>query len=173
MLHKYTIASGIPDGNVLGFDVYRVNTYEDDELREKAVFHNSGFIQRGGNEDEEKKKVYNKFISELQMPDTYNDPKTGKLTHGIEHYLPKDIYQQRVHQLAVVQDIVAHREQASKNGKFHAILATQNIPEAIAYYKLFKELYPSVNAVTVFDNNIDNSDEGIAKEVLSGDAYRL
>ena len=165
MLHKYTIANGIPDGNVLGFDVYRVNTYEDDELREKAAFAQLGVHSIGEvDEDEEKKKVYNKFISELQMPDTYNDPKTGKLTHGIEHYLPKDIYQQRVHHLAVVQDIVAHREQASKNGKFHAILATQNIPEAIAYYKLFKELYPSVNAVTVFDNNIDNSDEGIAKE---------
>ena len=34
MLHKYTIASGIPDKNVLGFDPYMVNTYDDNELRE-------------------------------------------------------------------------------------------------------------------------------------------
>lgn len=39
MLHKYTIASGIPDGNVLGFDPYMVKTYDDDELRELVAFH--------------------------------------------------------------------------------------------------------------------------------------
>ena len=165
MLHKYTIASGIPDGNVLGFDVYRVNTYDDDELREKAAFsvlkvHSIDEVEA----DEEKKKIYNKFISELQMPHTYNDPTTGKIAHGIEYYLPKELYQQPIHHQAVAQDIVSHRGQASKRGKFHAILATKNIPEAIAYYNLFKEQYPSLNVVTVFDNNIDNSDEGIAKE---------
>lgn len=37
MLHKYTIANGIPDHNVLGFDPYRINTYDDNELREKAA----------------------------------------------------------------------------------------------------------------------------------------
>lgn len=38
MLHKYTIANAIPDGNVLGFDPYRVNTCSDDELRELVAF---------------------------------------------------------------------------------------------------------------------------------------
>ena len=44
------------------------------------------------------------------------------------------------------------------------MLATQNIPEAMAYYKIFKEQYSYLNVVAVFDNNIDNTDEGIAKE---------
>ncbi len=56
------------------------------------------------------------------------------------------------------------REQVSKNGKFHGVLATQNIPEAIAYYNIFREQYPSLNVVALFDSNIDNSDGGIIKE---------
>lgn len=180
MLHKYTIANGIPDGNVLGFDPYMVNTYDENELRELVAFHHIDLKMRDRNpdeepkkrtteeylklieEDEELEKIYNRFISELQMPDTYTE--NGKQIHGIEHYLPKNIYQTDKHHLAVAQDIIKGWDRLSKNGKFHAMLATKNIPEAIAYYKLFKEHYPSMNVVAIFDNNIDNSDEGIARE---------
>ena len=180
MLHKYTIASGIPDGNVLGFDPYMVNTYDEDELRELVAFRHIDLKLKDRNpdeepkkrtteeylrlidEDEELQKIYNRFVSELQMPDTYTE--NGKQTHGIEHYLPKNIYQTDKHHLAVAQDIIKGWDRLSKNGKFHAMLATKNIPEAIAYYKLFKEHYPSMNTVAIFDNNIDNSDEGIARE---------
>ena len=44
------------------------------------------------------------------------------------------------------------------------MLATKNIPEAIAYWKIFTEQYGHLNVACVFDNNIDNSDEGMAKE---------
>ena len=180
MLHKYTIANGIPDGNVLGFDPYMVNTYDENELRELVAFHHIDLKMRDRNPDEEPKKrtteeylklieededlekIYNRFISELQMPDTYTE--NGKQIHGIEHYLPKNIYQTDKHHLAVAQDIIKGWDRLSKNGKFHAMLATKNIPEAIAYYNLFKEHYPSMNVVAIFDNNIDNSDEGIARE---------
>lgn len=163
MLHKYTIANGIPDRNVLGFDLYRINTYDDNELREKAAFAQlkvKNIEEIEG--DEEKMAIYNKFVNELQMPKTYTEGNETK--HGIEYYLPNDIYQQPVHHQAVAADIINSRNLLSKNDKFHSILATQNIPEAIAYYNLFKEQYPSLNVATVFDNNIDNSDEGIAKE---------
>lgn len=105
--------------------------------------------------------VYNRFMNELKMPDTYKEG--DETIHGIEHYLPKDLYQQPVHHQAVAADIASGRDKLSKNGKFHAILATKNIPEAIAYYRIFKEQYPSLNVVAVFDNNIDNSDGGIAQ----------
>lgn len=180
MLHKYTIASGIPDGNVLGFDPYMVNTFDENELRELVAFHHIDLKLKDRNPDEEPKKrtteeylrlidedeelqsIYNRFVSELQMPDTYTE--NGKQVHGIEHYLPKNIYQTDKHHLAVAQDIMKGWDRLSKNGKFHAMLATKNIPEAIAYYQLFKEHYPSMNVVAIFDNNIDNSDEGIARE---------
>ena len=164
MLHKYTIANGIPDGNVLGFDPYRINTYSDDELREKAALCQlDAKSVEEIEDDEEKMTVYRRFMEELEMPDTYTD-EDGETRHGVEHYLPKALYTQDIHHQAVAQHIVSNFDRLSKNRKFHAILATQNIPEAIAYYELFKAQYSSMNVVAVFDNNIDNSDEGIARE---------
>ena len=164
MLHKYTIANGIPDGNVLGFDPYRINTYSDEELREKAALCQlDAKSVEEIEDDEEKMKVYRRFMEELEMPDTYTDS-DGETRHGVEHYLPKALYTQDIHHQAVAQHIVSNFDRLSKNRKFHAILATQNIPEAIAYYELFKAQYSSMNVVAVFDNNIDNSDEGIARE---------
>ena len=163
MLHKYTIANGIPDGNVLGFDLYRINTYSDDELREKAALCQLDIhdVEEIG-DDEEKQRVYNRFMHELEMPDTYIE--NGETRHGVEHYLPKALYQQDIHHQAVAADIMGKFDRVSKNRKFHAMLAVQNIPEAIAYYELFKAQYSSLNVCAVFDNNIDNSDEGIARE---------
>ena len=165
MLHKYTIASGIPDGNVLGFDLTMVNTYDEGELREKAAFSQLGIhsVDELETASDADKETYRRFMEDLEMPDTYNG-KDGEIFKGIEHYLPKDLYQQPVHHQAVAADICANWQRLSKNSKFHAILATQNIPEAIAYYHLFKTQYQSMNVVAVFDNNIDNSDEGIARE---------
>ena len=52
----------------------------------------------------------------------------------------------------------------SRNGKFHAILATKNIPEAIEYYHLFKQHYPEYNVTAIFDDSIDNNGGGEYKE---------
>ena len=179
-LHKYTIANGIPDGNVLGFDPYMVNTYDDNELRELVAFHQIDLKLKERNpdepiskkttedylklidEDEELRNIYGRFVNKLQMPETYTE--NGKQMKGIEAYLPRDIYECDKHHIAVANDIMKSREKLSKNGKFHAMLATKNIPEAIAYYKLFKKYHPSLNVVAVFDRNIDNSDGGIVRE---------
>lgn len=179
-LHKYTIANGIPDGNVLGFDPYMVNTYDDDELRELVAFHQIDLKLKERNpdeptkkrtteeylelmdKDEELRKIYDRFVNQLQMPEAYTE--NGKQMKGIEAYLPKDIYECDKHHIAVANDIMKSREKLSKNGKFHAMLATKNIPEAIAYYQLFKKYHPSLNVVAVFDSNIDNSDGGIVRE---------
>ena len=179
-LHKYTIANGIPDGNVLGFDPYMVNTYDDNELRELVAFHQIDLKLKERNpdepiskkttedylklidEDEELRNIYDRFVNKLQMPEAYTE--NGKQMKGIEAYLPSDIYECAKHHIAVANDIMKSREKLSKNGKFHAMLATKNIPEAIAYYKLFKKYHPSLNVVAVFDSNIDNSDGGIVRE---------
>lgn len=165
MLHKYTIASAIPDGNVLGFDTVMVNTYSEDDLRERAALaqlhlHDADEINP---DNEQQNELYKAFTEEMEMADTYND-RSGEVRHGVEHYLPRDLYEQPIHHNAVVQDIVDNWPRLSRNGKFHAMLATKNIPEAITYYHLFKERASSLNVVAVFDNNIDNSDGGIAKE---------
>ena len=122
MLHKYTIANAIPDGNVLGFDPYRVNTCTDDELRELVAFRQIDLklkerdpeaeVKKRTTEeyleliesDDELRSIYDRFMSQLQMPATYTD--NGKKVHGIEYYLPKDFYERDEHYLAVVQDIM-------------------------------------------------------------------
>lgn len=163
MLHKYTIASAIPDENVLGFDVNMVNTYEEEDLRHRVAC--SRLKIKSVDEiadDEEAMQKYNHYMYELEMKADYEEG--GETVHGIEHYLPKDVYQQEIHHKEVAKHIVSKFDLLSHGYKFHAMLATQNIPEAIAYWKIFKAQYSSLNVVTVFDNNIDNSDEGIAKE---------
>lgn len=40
-LHRYSIADGIRDGNVLGFDPYKVLTYKDKDLRQKIALRRS------------------------------------------------------------------------------------------------------------------------------------
>lgn len=163
MLHKYTIGSAVPDGNVLGFDPYMVETMPEEEIRDIAArthlkTNDIHIIE----EDEQMKKEYDRFMNELPMEADYLED--GVMKHGVEHYLPKDLYKQEWHHLKVAADIVESRERLSKNGKFHAMLATKTIPEAIEYYHIFKQNYPSLNVVAVFDNNIDNDDEGIARE---------
>ena len=167
MLHKYTIAHAIPDKNVLGFDVYKVITYSNErELREKAaLYHLDAKSKKEIEDDADKMKMYQRFMNDMPMKADYLEGE--QLKHGIEYYLPrgkKDIYQQPIHHQIVAQDIASKFERLSRNYKFHAMLATQNIPEACAYYKIFKEHHSHLNVVAVFDNNIDNNDEGMAKE---------
>ena len=52
--------------------------------------------------------------------------------------------------------------------KFHAMLATSSIPEAISYYRLFKERAPQMHVTALFDPNVDNSNGAI----LKGDALQ-
>lgn len=176
-LHKYTIANAIPDENVLGFDPYMVCTFKEEELREHVAFSQIDKYVRKADldfvptnrkeylqlveEDEEAAKIYDRFTHELEMADTYK--KEGETLHGVEYYYEEKYYESEKHHLAVAEDIVKSRTQLSKNGKFHAILATKNIPEAITYYEIFKEKYPEMNVATIFDDSIDNSADSSGK----------
>ncbi|MCQ2146820.1 MAG: HsdR family type I site-specific deoxyribonuclease [Bacteroidales bacterium] len=163
-LHKYTIGHAIPDGNVLGFDPYMVETTEESDLRDRAARYFLGGIESVDEieGDEDKLATYNRFMTELPMQAEYLED--GKVKHGIEYYLPNDFYRQDIHHQKVAADIVNSFQVLSQNGKFHAMLATKNIPEAIDYYHIFKEKYPSLNVIAIFDENIDNSDAGIVRE---------
>lgn len=68
MIHKYTIASGIPDGNVLGFDPYMVNTYDEDELRELVAFRQIDLKLKERNPDEPiTKKTTEEYLQLIQQ----------------------------------------------------------------------------------------------------------
>ena len=151
MLHKYTLASGIPDGNVLGFDLYREDTFPQQDIRETVALHAveaESFDEI--KENKEKVELYNKWMQEADMLKVEDEAKS--------------LYQSDAHHRSVMQKIVKERPMFSRNGKFHAILATKNIPEAIEYYHLFKENYPEYNVTAIFDDSIDNNGGGEYKE---------
>lgn len=151
MLHKYTLASGIPDGNVLGFDLYREDTFQEDDIREAVALRAveaESFDEIEG--DPEKEELYYKIKNETDILKIEDEAKS--------------LYSSDNHHMAVMRKIVEERPVLSKNGLFHAILATKNIPEAIKYYHLFKEHYPEYNVTAIFDDSIDNNGGAEYKE---------
>lgn len=153
MLHKYTLASGIPDKNVLGFDLYREDTFQEQEVREAVALRQADPEAESVDDiakDKEKMDIYNRWMNDTDMLKVEDEAKS--------------LYTTDKHHMAVVQKIVDERPMLSHSGKFHAILATKNIPEAIEYYHLFKEHYPEYNVTAIFDDSIDNNGGGEYKE---------
>lgn len=157
-LHRYSLADGIRDKNVLGFDPYKVLTYKDRDIRTAVALQEAkAATEADAINDPNKSRIYYHFMdsSEVHMAGRFNS--TGKYTKGIEDFINKAQYEREEHQVAVVSDIRDNWVRLSHNGKFHAILATSSINEAIVYYRLFKEKFPELKTTALFDPNIDNN----------------
>lgn len=155
-LHRYTLGDGIRDKNVLGFDPYMESTFLDIELREKVALMKAkaqSYDEVKG--DPKKEKIYFKFMDPTQVK-MYGEQRGGKYVKGIEDYIPNSQYEEEKHQKAVVDNIVKYWNIFSRGNMFHAIFATSSIPEAVAYYRLFKSAAPHLKVTAVFDPNIDN-----------------
>ena len=170
-LHRYSIADGIRDKNVLGFDPYMVKTYKDGDIRKAVALEQAkAKTEEEVFTDPKKEKKYYQYMdsSYIQMA---GHEESGKYKKGIEDYVSNSQYTTEEHQRAVVSDVIEHWNTYSHNSKFHAIFATSSIPEAIKYYQLFKEMKPSLRVTCLFDPNIDNKggseykEEGL-KEIL-------
>lgn len=164
-LHRYSIADGIRDGNVLGFDPYMVSTYKDEEMREAVALEKAkAETPTEAMSDPNKSETFYYYMdsSKVGMANSIN--KAGQEIKGIEHVVPKSQYSCEQHRNCVVQDIRDSWDIKSRCGKFHAIFATSSIPEAIEYYRLIKEKAPSLKVTALFDSSIDNSDGVIFKE---------
>lgn len=161
-LHRYSIADGIRDKNVLGFDPYKVLTYRDKDLREAVALEKvkAKSVKEALN-DPDKSEVFYEYLN-LPMSGSFDS--NGDYVKGIEDYLPNSQYERKEHRDMVVKDINENWEVLSKNGKFHAILATSSISEAIQYYRLLKEKTPQLKITALFDPNIDNNGKGLNKE---------
>lgn len=162
-LHRYSIADGIRDKNVLGFDPYKVLTYKDSDLRQAVALEKAKADSvAGAIADPKKSKVFYEYMN-LPMAGSY-DKDTGIYTKGIEDYLPNSQYECEEHQKMVTKDIADNFMMLSRGGKFHAIFATGSIFEAIQYYRLLKETAPQLKIAALFDPNIDNNGTGLVKE---------
>ena len=159
-LHRYTLADGIRDGNVLGFDPYMEMTYSDMELREQVALMKakaSSINEVLGNT--KKEKIYYKFMDQTKVK-MVGEWHGTKYIRGIEDYIPNSQYDRDEHRKTVVENIIKYWTVFSRGGLFHAIFATHSIPEAVKYYRLFKNMAPHLRITAVFDPNIDNEGGG-------------
>jgi type I restriction enzyme R subunit len=167
-LHRYSIADGIRDGNVLGFDPYKVSTFKDKEIRQAVALEQAKADSvADAMADPAKKKKFNHFMNDVSMAG-HKDPK-GKYIKGIENYVPKEQYLTDAHQAKVVEDILGGWDVLSQANKFHAIFATNSIAEAIDYYRRLKSAKPELKISALFDSNIDNNGSGDRGPTFKGD----
>lgn len=164
-LHRYSIADGIRDKNVLGFDPYKVLTYRDKDIRkEVALMKAKAKTEEEAIEDPKKIDVYYYFVDTSKVKMAGYIGKNGKYVNGIEDYLNRSQYERIEHQQMVVDDILENWVRLSHNGKFHGIFATSSIHEAIEYYMLIKRIKPELKITALFDPDIDNGGGVIFKE---------
>jgi type I restriction enzyme R subunit len=157
-LSVYSIACGIRDGNVLGFDPKAIKTYEDKDLKKAVALEQSkSKDEKEAQKDLKKYKIY-KYYMKLDMVTTKD--KKGNNVKGIEDLLPAKQYDNDKHRNSVVDDILDNwgiLSLGERGTRFHAILSTSSIPEAYAYYKILKSRGTGLNITSLFDPNIDNS----------------
>ena len=168
-IHRYSISDGINDGNVLGFDPIKVCTYKDNDLRKQVALKESNSTSiEDAYSDPKKKEIYEKFMNNSLVHMTKYVDKNENIHQGIEDYILRRQYDRDEHREAVVEDILNNWLDLSKMNKYHAILATNSIPEAIKYYKLLKEKkekgLTNLRFTALFDQNIDNNDGNTIKE---------
>ena len=153
-LHRYSIADGIRDENVLGFDQYKVTTYRDRDLREAVALERARASDTSEVfEDPKKTEVFNRFMNDVAMAGSLDG--SGTYVKGIEDFIPHSQYQREEHRTQVVGDIRDNWMTLSQGNKFHSIFATSSIPEAIEYYRLIKDQYPELKVTALFDSNVD------------------
>lgn len=162
-LHRYSIADGIRDKNVLGFDPTKVLTYRDRDLRREVALAKAKAVDEAeALADPKKREIYNNFMNDVKMAGHINT--AGFYVKGIEDYVPCSQYDRDEHFEKVVEDILQNWFRLSQNGKFHAIFATSSIADAIAYYQLLKATKPDLKITALFDPNIDNNGNSEYKE---------
>lgn len=167
-LHRYSVADGIRDGNVLGFDPIMVTTFQDNDIKKAvalAAVGASSFEEIAG--DERKQEKFYHYMALPMASDTED---------CIEKHIPVEQYAvdkskpiEDTHPYKVATNILSDWLMNSRNRKFSGILATSSIVEAISYYQLFKKLMgknglPTIKIAALFDESIDNNGTGIIKE---------
>ncbi len=165
-LHRYSIADGIRDKNVLGFDPYMVTTFDERDIRQAVGLQEAkaSSLEEVFSDPAKQAKFYY-YMNDCPMVG-YRDA-TGKYVKGIEDFVPRSQYDDsddnHEHHEQVVADIKKNFLMLSRGKKFHAILATSSIPEAIAYYDLLRR-ETDLKVTALFDaSDTENADFSIAK----------
>ena len=162
-LHRYSIADGIRDENVLGFHPFHIRTFQDSDLRRAVALQEAKAADESEVfASEAKKKIYNRFMNEVPMAGVYAED--GTYQKGIEDYVPNAQYETAEHVGAVIDDMLENWQRLSQGKKYHALFATNSIPEAVNYYRLIKARNAGLKLTALFDPNIPNDGQGSDKE---------
>ena len=162
-LHRYSIADGIRDENVLGFHPFHIRTFQDSDLRRAVALQEAKAADESEVfASEAKKKIYNRFMNDVPMAGVYAED--GTYQKGIEDYVPNAQYETAEHVGAVIDDMLENWQRLSQSKKYHALFATSSIPEAVNYYRLIKARNSGLKLTALFDPNIPNDGQGSDKE---------
>lgn len=159
---RYTIADGMRDENVLGFDTIPQPTYKDYDLRTAIALEKAkvdDVTEIFGNA--RKEAIYYHWMNEVPMGADLDEE--GNELESIEGQLTDAQYDRDEHRTAVVDDILQNWIPQSHNGKFHAMLATSSIPEAIKYYHEIKSRNSGLKITAVFDPHDGNNQKSFDK----------
>lgn len=163
-LHRYDLADGIRDKNVLGFDVTQVSTIDYKDLREQVALHKA----KAGDaaealKDPEKRDVYNHYMDHRKFPMLgFKDEETGKYTEGLEtNYVHTSDFRTTKHREKVINDIIENWVNLSQGSTYSALLTTGSRTEAIEYYRLLKNNPLGIKLTALFDPHIDESEDSI------------
>lgn len=167
----YSLATGIRDGNVLGFWPEAVKTYADKDLKEAVALAECHATSKDdiivGSDNW---KLYRRLTEQTPMASELDEHgqikrgKNGNYLKGIEDYLPGKQYDNDQHRTRVVESILANYKTIAfgeYGTLFHGILATESIPEAYEYWKLFKTMAPNLHVTALFDPNINTNSASV------------
>ena len=92
-LHRYSIADGIRDKNVLAFDPCMVCTYRDRDVRREVALEKArAESEPDALADQKKRKTYLRYMDPSQVPMAGRRTADGSWEKGIEDYLPESQY---------------------------------------------------------------------------------
>lgn len=168
-LHRYSIADGIRDKNVLGFNPTMVMVYKDKDLRKEVALHEAhASSEEEAMSDEKKKKKYLHYMNGVDVPMAGYRDQSSKYIKGIEDCVDDSIWESEAYKKIIVDDIKENWARLSFGNKFHAIFATSSIPDAVAYYRLFKVRAPELRVTCLFDPNVDHADVSKSIQKIEG-----
>lgn len=152
-LHRYTLADGIRDKNVLAFDVTKVQTIPAMELRRKYALYmaHAKTIDDIVN-DEAAYAIYKKYMN----PDECSMVE-------IDRQLGNGPYETDEHKEKVVENILESWVELNRKNTFSAIFATSSIKEAIAYWRRLQDNPRNLKVTCIFDASDDFTNFSIEK----------
>lgn len=162
-LHRYSLADGIGDENVLAFDITQVSTVDYKDLREQVALNKANAKDtKEVYSNPQKTEIYNYYMDHQKVGLVGYQDSDGNYHEGIEtDFIKNDYFKRDEHRQKVVEDIYKNWDYLSQGSNYSALLTTSSREEAIEYYRLLKENKLGIRVTALFDSNLDESEDSM------------